>query len=68
MRIMEDPCDDLKKAIINIYPKINMDIINKIIDDTPFISEIDRTFYKESIKIRKELIIEKAYKKLENKA
>lgn len=66
--IMEDPCDDLKKAIINIYPKINMDIINKIIDDTPFISEIDKTFYKESIKIRKELIIEKAYKKLENKA
>ena len=36
------------------------DKINAIIDSVPAISDVDKQFFKESIKIRKELIIDKA--------
>jgi len=51
-------CDN---ALKRIYPKIDLDKINKIIDNTPFISDKRKNFYKEIIKIRKEMIIDKAY-------
>ncbi len=63
---LKNPPLDLKKAILRIAPKINMDLINKIIDETATISEVDKLFFKESIKIRKELIIDAAYKKIAN--
>ena len=39
-----------------------MEKIYEIIDFVPAISDTDRKFFKESIKIRKELIIDKALK------
>lgn len=58
--IFKNPPSDLKEAILRIGPKINSNAINKIIDSTPGISDLDIQFFKESIRIRKELIIDKA--------
>lgn len=60
--IFKNPPLDLKEAIKRIVPRIDMDKINKIIDETPGITDLDKKFFKESIKIRKELIIDPAYK------
>lgn len=56
--------EDLNNALLRIYPKINMEKINSIIDDTPYMSNIRKEFLKKSILFRKENILEKAYKKL----
>ncbi len=56
--------EDLNKALLRIYPKIDMDKINSIIDETPYISDVRKEFLKKSILFRKENILEKAYKKL----
>lgn len=48
-------------ALLRIAPKINMNKICRIIDDTPLISDVKRTFYKKYISLRKELIIDRAY-------
>lgn len=58
--IFKNPPKDLKGAILRIAPRIDMDKINAIIDSVPAISDVDKQFFKESIKIRKELIIDKA--------
>lgn len=58
--IFKNPPKDLKGAILRIAPRIDMDKINAIIDSVPVISDVDKQFFKESIKIRKELIIDKA--------
>lgn len=58
--IFKNPPSDLKEAILRIRPKINSNAINKIIDSTPGISDLDIQFFKENIRIRKELIIDKA--------
>lgn len=55
---------DLNSALLRIFPKIDMDKINSIIDETPYISDIRKEFLKKSISFRKENILEKAYKKL----
>ncbi len=62
--IFKSPPKDLKDAIIRIAPRIDMDKINAIIDSVPAISNVDKQFFKESIKIRKELIIDKALKNI----
>lgn len=56
--------EDLNNALLRLYPKINMEKINSIIDDTPYMSNIRKEFLKKSILFRKENILEKAYKKL----
>lgn len=62
--IFKNPPKDLKGAILRIAPRIDMDKINAIIDSVPAISDVDKQFFKESIKIRKELIIDKALKNI----
>lgn len=62
--IFKSPPKDLKDAILRIAPRIDMDKINAIIDSVPAISNVDKQFFKESIKIRKELIIDKALKNI----
>ena len=47
-------------ALIRMYPKIDMNRISDIIDNTPMISENRKHFYKEMISYRKELILDKA--------
>ncbi len=59
--------ENCNKAILTIVPKINMLKINEIIDNTPYISDIRKTFYKEILKRRYEKILLFTYKKLTNK-
>ena len=62
--IFKNPPRDLKDAILRIAPRIDMGKINAIIDSVPAISNVNKQFFKESIKIRKELIIDKALKNI----
>ena len=49
------------EAIGRIAPKINMDQINDFIDKVPYISELQKEFYKRYISARYEKIILPAY-------
>lgn len=62
--LFENPDNNLKSAINRIYPKINIESINRLINDTPYISEIRKTFYKKAILFNYENIIKKAYLKI----
>lgn len=55
---------DCNKALLNLFPKIDLEKINKIIDETPFISDIRKEFYKKILKLRYEIILKNNYKKL----
>lgn len=57
--------EECNQALIRIVPKIDMEKINKIIDETPTISEIRKKFYKKIIKQRYEKILKYSYEKLE---
>lgn len=52
------------KAFLNVYPRINMDKINEIIDAAPYIPTEKKDFYKQILGYRKNLILDKAYKHL----
>lgn len=52
------------KALRRILPKIDMDQIYKIIDETPFISNLQISFYKVMLQERKERILDFSYRKL----
>lgn len=58
--------DDCNKALLRIYPKINFIEINKIIDETPYISGIRKEFYKKIIYLRYEKILKYSYNKIKN--
>ena len=58
--------DDCNKALKRILPKIDIDKIYKIVDDTPFISDLHKNFYKTILKERKERILDFSYQKLCN--
>lgn len=62
--IFKNPPKHLQEAIKRIAPKINIEKINSIIDNTPSITELDKNFFKKAIKMRKELIIDKSYSKI----
>lgn len=55
---------DCNKALLKIFPRIDIEKINKIIDETPFISEIRKKFYKKILKMRYEKILKFSYEKL----
>ena len=55
---------DCNKALKRILPKINMDKINRIIDETPIISDLQKEFYKTMLWERKERILDFSYQKL----
>ncbi|MCF0115581.1 MAG: HipA domain-containing protein [Erysipelotrichaceae bacterium] len=59
--------DECNQALLRIYPRINMEKIYQIVDDTPFISELQKSFYKTMLKERKERILDFAFNKLINK-
>lgn len=52
------------KALARMYPKINLDKINRIIDDTEYITDEEKNFYKTMIRMRKERILDFSYEKL----
>jgi len=53
--------DNCTNAYFRIYPRIDLDKINKIIEDTPLISPIRKKFYKTMIKARYEKILVPSY-------
>lgn len=55
---------DCNKALKRILPKIDMEKIYKIIDATPFISDLQKEFYKTILRERKERILDFSYQKL----
>lgn len=55
----EEP--ECNAAIQRMVPKINMEQINGFIDEVPFITELQKTFYKRYISARFEHILRPAY-------
>lgn len=58
---------DCNAALKRIVPKIDMNRINELIDETPFISDLQKTFYKRMLAERKEKILDKSLQLLRNK-
>lgn len=54
---------DCSKALMRILPKINIDAINDFIDATPFITDLQKNFYKAIIAARKERILDFSLRK-----
>ena len=54
---------DCSRALIKIASKIDMEKIYKVIDETPFISETQKTFYKRMVLERKNRIIDHSLEK-----
>lgn len=57
---------DCTKALLRIFPRIDMGKIYDIIDNTPVISDTRRVFYKKMLTLRYELILHNAYKRCVN--
>ncbi len=55
---------DLNDALLRIYPRIDMNKIYDIIDNTMYLSLERKEFLKKSVTIRKEKILDIAYKKI----
>ena len=58
---------DCNKALKRILPRIDMNKIYKIVDETLFISDLQREFYKTLLRERKERILDFSYQKLRNR-
>lgn len=56
--------EDCNEALKRMFKKIDIDEINKVIDETPFICDIRKDFYKKIIKMRYEKILKYSYEKL----
>lgn len=48
---------ECNKTLLRIFPKINLDVINSIIDELDIISNIRKNFYKKIIKMRYDIIL-----------
>lgn len=59
-------CDnvDCNAALHRIFQRIDMDMIGRIVDETPFISELQKAFYRVMLASRKERILEYTMGKL----
>lgn len=56
--------EECNKALLRIFPKINLENIKKIIYDTPVLSNIRKEFYIKIITLRYEKILKYSYNKL----
>ena len=59
--------EECNKALIRIFPKINLEKIYKIIDQTPYITDIRKEFYKKILNMRYNIILKNSYESLKNK-
>lgn len=55
---------DCNAAIKRIVPRINLEKINDLIDNAEELSQLQRDFLKKILKLRKEIILDTAFKKL----
>lgn len=60
--------EECNRALLKMYPKIDMKKIYRIIDETPYISEIRKKFYKKILKMRYEMILKVCYEELREKS
>ena len=60
--------EECNRALLKMYPKIDIEKIYKIIDETPYISEIRKRFYKKILKMRYEMILKVCYEELREKS
>lgn len=56
--------DECNKALVYVYNKFDLENINKIINGTLFISEIQKNFYKHIIRQRYKIIIKESYERM----
>lgn len=58
--------EECNNALAGMFPKINNaeEKIEKLIDETPYISNLQKTFFKTMLSVRKELILAPAYNKI----
>ena len=59
-----NPNPELKNAIKNIVPRINLEKINEVIDNIETLSDICKEYYKKAIKIRYDLILSSIWKEI----
>ena len=55
---------DCNIALQKVFPKVDLNKINTIIEETPYISNIRKEFYKKIIKMRYNKILKETYEKL----
>lgn len=55
---------DCNEALKRIFPRINLDVINSIIDSTEYISKLRKDFYKKIIKMRYDNILRVSFEML----
>lgn len=53
--------EECNLALARVFPKIDLDKINKLIDETPFISKIRKEFYKKILHLRYEKILKYSF-------
>ena len=58
---------DCNAALKRILPRINMEQVFAIIDETPFASDLQKQFYKTMLQARKERILDFSMRKLEKR-
>ena len=58
---------DCNAALIRILPRIDMKKIDLLIDDTPFISDLQKRFYKTMLAERKEKILDRSLQRIRKK-
>ena len=59
--LMTGEYDGCNEAVKRIVPRVNMDKIGAFIDEVPYLSELQRKFYKHYIKARYDLILVPAF-------
>ena len=61
--LLSDKGADCRQELLELYPKINLEKIYQVIEETPGISDIQREFYCKCIEVRSRLILEPGYEK-----
>ena len=59
--------EDCNEALERITPRIDMRKINDLIENTPYISDLQKTFYKTMISERKEKILDRSLQLMRNR-
>ena len=55
---------DCNRALFEIFPRIDMKKVDEIIDNTPYISDVRKNFYKIILSKRYEMVLKPAYELL----
>ena len=62
--LMSGEYDDCDEAIVRIVPRIDMEKIEQLINETPYITDLQKDFYKAYINARYEKILLPAYEQV----